>query len=83
MKILDDKKTLEIQIVDSGLGIPSEIQVKMMEAFYTTKPAGVGTGLGLNISRRIIQDHDGKLFYNPEDKNTNFTIQIPCTEFSI
>ena len=48
-----------IEIADTGVGIPPEILPKVMEAFFTTKPEGKGTGLGMAICRRVVQDHKG------------------------
>lgn len=66
-----------IEIKDSGKGIPSDIQQKIMDPFFTTKDVNQGTGLGLSISKNIIQDHEGELSLVPEEKNTTFRIRLP------
>ena len=68
-----------IHITDSGVGIPKAAQSKIFDQFFTTKPVGQGTGLGLTIARTIVaQDHKGSLtFSTSEDKGTTFTIKIP------
>jgi len=48
-----------IEIADTGVGIPPEILPRMMETFFTTKPEGKGTGLGMAICRRVVRDHKG------------------------
>ncbi|MEL6555221.1 MAG: response regulator [Cyanobacteria bacterium J06621_11] len=68
-----------IQITDSGTGIPKSAQSKIFDQFFTTKPVGQGTGLGLTIARTIIvQDHKGSLTFSSfEDEGTTFTIKFP------
>lgn len=66
-----------IEVVDAGKGIPPEISSKMMNAFFTTKVKEEGTGVGLSISTRIINDHGGKLTYESERENTTFRIVFP------
>lgn len=68
---------LELEVSDSGPGIPQEVQLKMMQPFFTTKGVGKGTGLGLSISRTIINDHGGELSYIPNKGNTCFLIRLP------
>ncbi|GIV23390.1 MAG: ATP-binding protein [Bacteroidia bacterium] len=62
---------------DSGPGIPKEIQDKIFEAFFTTKPAGEGTGLGLDISRRIVEKHGGRIYFESEPGKTTFYVRLP------
>lgn len=70
-------ETIEIRVVDSGPGIPDEIQDKIMEQFFTTKKVGKGTGLGLSLSNRIIVDHGGKLYLDKDATHTTFVIELP------
>ncbi len=70
---------IRLSVVDSGSGVPKEIQAKILEPFFTTKQQGKGTGLGLSISRRIISEHGGVLLYDPSQKNTTFVIQLPLS----
>jgi two-component system, NtrC family, sensor kinase len=69
-----------IRIVDSGMGIPRDIQRKIFDQFFTTKPIGQGTGLGLAISRTIVtEDHGGSLtFQSQAGEGTEFTIALPA-----
>jgi signal transduction histidine kinase/predicted CoA-binding protein len=66
-----------VEIEDNGPGIPPEIQPKLFSPFFTTKPVGKGTGLGLNISYNIVQKHGGeiKLFSRPG--MTCFEVRLP------
>jgi len=70
-----------IQIADNGTGIPKESQQKIFDQFFTTKPVGKGTGLGLTISHTIVtQDHQGVLnFHSQAGKGTEFTIALPSS----
>ena len=68
---------ITVEIEDNGAGIPEEVQNNIFSPFFTTKPVGKGTGLGLNISYNIIQKHNGeiKVFSNPG--KTRFVINLP------
>ena len=70
---------IEIAISDNGCGIPESIQRQIFNPFFTTKPIGKGTGMGLSISYQIICDrHHGQLnFSSIPGKRTEFAIQIP------
>ncbi|HEY9811517.1 MAG TPA: ATP-binding protein [Halomicronema sp.] len=70
---------VEVQISDNGTGISPENLSKIFNEFFTTKPLGIGTGLGLTISYQIItQKHGGKISCQSElNKGTTFTIKLP------
>lgn len=74
-----DSDLLTIRIADNGQGIPLEIQDRIFENFFTTKPVGKGTGMGLAICYQIITEkHGGKLKLNSlPGKGTEFEIMIP------
>jgi len=77
---LDDEH-LMIKIKDNGQGIPDEALTTIFEPFYTTKPVGQGTGLGLSVSRDIIAAHGGQITVKSElGKGTTFTIVLPCSD---
>src|ERR1700738_3341640 len=73
--------TVEIRIRDNGTGIPDEVREKMFNPFFTTKPAGEGTGLGLSMSHDIIvKQHGGRIDVETEPGQfTEFTIVLPRT----
>lgn len=71
---------IKILVTDSGLGIPAEIAEKIMNPFYTTKTVGEGTGLGLSLSKGLIESHHGRLFYDKDATNTTFVIELPRTK---
>ena len=67
-----------VEIEDNGPGIPDEIQKRVFDSFFTTKPPGSGTGLGLDISRNIvIQHHGGNLTVDSEPGRTSFKVELP------
>jgi signal transduction histidine kinase/predicted CoA-binding protein len=68
-----------VEIGDNGPGIPADIQDRIFEAFFTTKPPGKGTGLGLDISYRIIvHRHRGDLRVSSRPGQTTFTVKLPA-----
>jgi signal transduction histidine kinase len=82
------KKTIMvvIEIADTGVGIPPEILPKVMEAFFTTKPEGKGTGLGMAICRRVVQDHKGTFEITSScgiPKGTTIRIVLPTSVTSV
>ena len=72
---------VEIRIRDNGTGIPPEVKEKMFNPFFTTKPAGEGTGLGLSMSHDIIvKQHGGTIDVDTEPGHfTEFRIVLPRT----
>jgi len=69
-----------VEIEDNGPGIPAEIQSKVFDAFFTTKPPGKGTGLGLNISFNIVvHKHRGDLRVFSEPGKTRFEVWLPVS----
>ena len=68
---------IDVRITDSGKGIPSDILPRIFEPFFTTKVAGEGSGLGLDIVKRILEKHEGKISVNSVSGETVFTVSIP------
>jgi len=70
---------ITIQLADNGKGMTDEVKQRLYENFFTTKPIGLGTGLGMSITRDIVENkHKGKLTFESEyNKGTTFTITIP------
>lgn len=67
-----------LSVIDSGPGISEDVQLRLMEPFFTTKPLGRGTGIGLSISRSIVETHHGVLEYDANSPNTRFFFRIPA-----
>ena len=71
-------QTIEIKVADNGSGISESIKNKIFQPFFTTKPTGQGTGLGLSMSYDIIKSHNGELsMASEEGKGSEFKIIIP------
>lgn len=69
-----------ITVSDNGPGIPDENRDKVFEMFYTSKELGEGTGLGLNISQKIVEAHNGRIEVADVDSGCQFDIEIPIVE---
>jgi len=75
-KKIGDK--IEIKIADNGNGIPQKVIDKIFQPFFTTKPTGQGTGLGLSLSYDIVKAHSGEIkVETKEDEGAAFIIQLP------
>jgi two-component system, NtrC family, sensor kinase len=73
-----DQDTVDIEIQDTGSGIPLEIVSKIFDPFFTTKDVGKGSGLGLFIVHEIIEEHDGCMAVDSQPgKGTRFLIRLP------
>jgi signal transduction histidine kinase len=78
------KDGVQIQVADTGHGIPPEIRGRIFDPFFTTKPQGEGTGLGLSISHGIVSDHGGRLEVESEvGAGTTFTVTLPLCPPSV
>ena len=71
---------VQISILDNGLGIPDLIKDKIFQPFFTTKPTGQGTGLGLSLSYDIVKAHGGEIkVETQEGEGTKFVVHLPLT----
>lgn len=77
---LEDQR-VEVRISDNGIGMTAELQQRLFEPMFTTKPVGKGTGLGLSISHQIVVErHQGTLYcQSAPGKGTEFVIQLPSS----
>lgn len=80
IRLQKEENNVIIEIKDNGCGMTKEQAAKIFEPFYTTKPVGEGTGLGMSISYKVIQNHNGTIAVESEEgKGTKFTIRLPIT----
>jgi len=78
IKTMKKNDSVLVQISDTGKGIPEDIKGKIFDAFFTTKAPGKGTGIGLSITYKIVQEHGGSIHVDSEvGKGTTFTITLP------
>jgi len=66
-----------VEVTDSGSGIPEDIRDRIFEPFFTTKPSGEGSGLGLDIVKKIINKHKGAIAVESVPGKTTFTVRLP------
>ncbi|MBD1814845.1 response regulator [Microcoleus vaginatus DQ-U2] len=69
--------TIFLKFTDNGKGIPSEVIPKIFQPFFTTKAAGEGSGLGLDIVRKIVEKHEGTIAVDSVPGQTTFTVSLP------
>ncbi len=72
-----DEDSVVIEIGDNGPGIPKDLQSHIFEQFFTTKPVGQGTGLGLDAVRRIVRKLNGAVSFSSAPGDTRFQVRIP------
>ncbi|MGI0495052.1 ATP-binding protein [Alkalinema pantanalense CENA528] len=74
------EEIIQIRIADNGPGIPPELYPRIFNPFFTTKPVGHGTGMGLPIAYQIVEQHRGKLeFQSQWEQGTEFTVTLPIS----
>ena len=66
-----------VRVVDNGAGIPADIRERIFDPFFTTKPVGQGTGLGLDIVRRLVRHNDGEIEVESRPGRTEFRVSLP------
>jgi signal transduction histidine kinase len=75
-----DADDLVIDIADTGPGMSEQVKARAFEPFFTTKDVGKGTGLGLDISRRIVVDrHGGEITFDSSESGTTAHVRLPLT----
>jgi len=77
INVIEQKDNFEIKVIDSGGGIPENVQERIFDPFYTSKNIGKGTGLGLSLSKSIVEKNDGTLQIDIYQSNTCFVVRLP------
>lgn len=72
-----EKDRVVVRVIDDGTGIPAEVLQRIFDPFFTTKPMGQGTGLGLDIVRRLIRHNDGEISVESKPGRTEFRVALP------
>lgn len=80
IEIEEANENVRICIRDSGPGVPVDIENKIFSPFFTTKPVGEGTGIGLSICLKIIKDHSGRLYLDRSKSDSCFVIELPIVK---
>lgn len=77
ISIFPENDNIIVAITDNGPGIPKEIQSRIFEPFFTTRARGEGSGLGLDICRKIVEKHKGAIQFDSEPGKTTFKVSLP------
>ena len=72
-------RALVVRVTDDGPGVPDEIRARIFDPFFTTKAPGEGTGLGLDIARRVVYRHGGDVDVESTLGHTEFRVTLPTT----
>ncbi len=75
-----ERQRVVVRVIDNGPGIPAEIRERLFEPFFTTKPVGKGTGLGLDIVRRLVSHNDGEIEFETAPGRTEFRVSLPLAQ---
>jgi signal transduction histidine kinase len=75
----EDQRVI-VRIIDNGSGIPPQIRERIFDPFFSTKPVGQGTGLGLDIARRLVRHNDGEISVESEPGRTEFRVSLPMAD---
>jgi C4-dicarboxylate-specific signal transduction histidine kinase len=80
IEVQERERCVEFGIQDCGPGVDKAIRLRIHEPFFTTKEAGKGIGLGLSISRTIVEGHGGKLWLDEKSSATRFVFTLPIAK---
>jgi signal transduction histidine kinase len=75
-----DRQSVIVRIIDNGSGIPENVRDRIFDPFFTTKPMGQGTGLGLDIARRLVRHNDGAIDFDSRAGRTEFRVSLPIAD---
>ncbi len=75
-----ERHRVVVRVADNGAGIPADVRERIFEPFYTTKPVGKGTGLGLDIVRRLVNHNDAEIEVESVPGRTEFRVALPIAD---
>lgn len=85
ISLIEDTQKIHINIIDDGIGIPYAVKEKVFEAFFRgdqSRKSDEGTGLGLTISKHIVEKHGGQIYLHTDEGKTRFQITLPKTGYN-
>jgi signal transduction histidine kinase len=77
--LLKDPGVARVEITDSGPGVPIELEPRLFQPFFTTKPSGIGAGLGLSICKKLVDAHGGRIGFTRAPQGSTFWFELPLT----
>src|SRR5207253_1880438 len=77
LKANRERDSVVVRVIDNGSGVPADIRDRIFDPFFTTKPIGEGTGLGLDIVRRLVRRHNGQIELESRPGFTEFRVTLP------
>jgi two-component system NtrC family sensor kinase len=82
LRAANDGDAVIIEVADNGPGISADLRSRVFDPFFTTKPVGSGTGIGLAVSRGIVEAHGGALTLAASDRGAHFVVRLPLRELT-
>jgi signal transduction histidine kinase len=79
IRICKQDNLVVVNITDSGHGIPEDLRDRIFQPFFTTKPRGEGSGLGLDIVKKVIEQHGGQITFDSRPGLTTFSVKLPIS----
>jgi len=82
IRVFKQDNSVVVNLTDSGHGIPENIKNQIFQPFFTTKPSGEGSGLGLDIVKKVIDKHAGQITFESQPGKTTFSVRLPVEYIS-
>jgi signal transduction histidine kinase len=79
-EVIDGNEFICVSISDTGPGIPTEVQPRIFQRYFTTKAPGKGSGIGLDVCKKIVEKHQGTIWFETQPGNTTFFVRLPVSE---
>jgi C4-dicarboxylate-specific signal transduction histidine kinase len=83
IRTYDRDNTVVLEVEDTGPGVPAEHEAKLFQPFFTTKPVGQGTGLGLSVSYGIVDSLQGTIGYRRVENGSVFYFELPAADIGV
>ena len=77
-----DERRVVVRVIDNGAGVAPEIRDRIFDPFFTTKGVGKGTGLGLDIVRRLVVHNEGEISVESRPGRTEFRVSLPIADLA-